>query len=140
MDATIEKLIPHRAPFLFVDRIVVANENEIIGYKTFDKAVDKMATGNFSDFDYIPGMIIFESMAQCGGAGIKKAGLADGFFGLVSMDNVKFLKGATYEEEIKYTINNIRVSSRLIKQSGIATVQNEVIAQATWVCARIDKN
>ncbi|MDO6436716.1 beta-hydroxyacyl-ACP dehydratase [Cyclobacterium sp. 1_MG-2023] len=138
MDASIEKLIPHRSPFLFVDKIISANEKEIIGLKTFDKAIDKMATGSFSDFDFIPGMILIESMAQCGGAGIKKAGLADGFFGLVSMDNVRFLKGATYNEEIKYTIRNIRISNKIIKQSGIATVRNAPIAEATWVCARID--
>jgi len=70
----------------------------------------------------------------------KKAGLAEGFFGLIKMDNVIFFKGVTYEEEIKYVIKNIRVSNRLIKQSGIAYAQNEPVAEATWVCARIDKS
>lgn len=42
-----------------------------------------MLTGSFPDYEYIPGMIIIESMAQCGGAGIKKAKLADGFLGLL---------------------------------------------------------
>lgn len=79
MDASIEKLIPHRSPFLFVDKIISANEKQIIGIKTFDKAIDKMATGSFSDFDFIPGMILIESMAQCGGAGIKKLDLQRAF-------------------------------------------------------------
>lgn len=140
METEIEKLIPHRFPFLFVDKIITANEKEVIGVKSFDKSKDKMLMGSFPEFDFIPGMILIESMAQCGGAGIKKAGLADGFFGLVSMGDVKFLKGVSYGEEIKYIIKNVRVSNRLIKQTGIAYSRNEPIAEATWVCARIDKS
>ncbi|MDO5976028.1 3-hydroxyacyl-ACP dehydratase FabZ family protein [Flavivirga jejuensis] len=140
MKTEIEKLIPHRFPFLFVDKIITANEKEVIGLKSFEKSNDRMLTGSFPNYDFIPGMILIESMAQCGGAGVKKAKLAEGFFGLVSMENVQFLKGVTYSEEIKYIIKNIRVSNRLIKQTGIAYAQNEPIAEATWVCARIDKS
>jgi 3-hydroxyacyl-[acyl-carrier-protein] dehydratase len=138
METEIEKLIPHRFPFLFVDKIITANEKEIIGIRSFDKS-NEMLTGSFPEFNFIPGMILVESMAQCGGAGIKKAGLADGLFGLASLENVVFLKGVTYNEEIKYIIKNIRVSNRFIKQSGIAYAKNEPIVEATWLCARIDR-
>ncbi len=137
METEIEKLIPHRFPFLFLDKIIVANEKEIIGIKSFDKS-NHMLTGSFPEYNYIPGMILVESMAQCGGAGVKKAGLADGLFGLASMDKVTFLKGVTYNEEIKYIIRNIRVSNKLIKQSGIAYAEGEPVAEATWLCVRID--
>ena len=138
MENEIAQLIPHRFPFLFVDKIITANEKEVIGFKSFNKSKNEMLTGSFPESNFVPGMIIIESMAQCGGAGIKKAELADGFFGLISMENVKFLSGAKYDDEIKYTIQNIRVSNRLIKQSGIAHVKNKPIAEATWICARID--
>ncbi|EPR67083.1 3-hydroxyacyl-ACP dehydratase FabZ family protein [Cyclobacterium qasimii] len=139
METEIKKLLPHRFPFLFLDEIITANEKEIIGRKVFDKSNDKMLIGSFPEFNFIPGMILVESMAQCGGAGVNKAGLASGFFALVSMENVKFLKGVTYDEEIKYIIKNIRVSNRLIKQSGVAyNAKNEPIAEATWMCARIE--
>jgi 3-hydroxyacyl-[acyl-carrier-protein] dehydratase len=137
METEIEKLLPHRAPFLFVDKIISANEKEIIGIKSFDKS-NEMLTGSFPEFNYIPGMILVESMAQCGGAGVKKIGLIDGLFGLASIEKVTFFKGVTYNEEIKYVINNIRVSNKLIKQTGIAYANNEPIAEATWLCARID--
>lgn len=139
MKTDIKELIPHRFPFLFVDEIISANKNEVIGLRSFNKSRDEMLTGSFPEFDFIPGMIIIESMAQCGGAGVKKAGLADGLFGLVSLDNVTFFKGAAYDEEIKYVIKNIRVSNKLIKQSGIAYLKEEPIAEATWLCVRIDK-
>lgn len=138
METEIEKLIPHRFPFLFVDKIITANEKEIIGIKSFDKS-NEMLTGSFPEYNFIPGTILVESMAQCGGAGLKKAGLANGFFGLASMEKVTFLKGVTYNEEVKYVIKNIRVSNKLIKQSGVAYANDEPIAEATWLCARIDK-
>ena len=97
-----------------------------------------MLTGSFPNFGFVPGTIIIESMAQCGGAGIKKAGLADGFFGLISMNNVRFLRGVAYGDEVKYVIKNIRVSNRIIRQSGIAYCQDHLVAEATWTCARID--
>ncbi len=96
MKKEIESLIPHRYPFIFVDEILSANNDSVIGLKTFNKEDDKMLTGSFPDYEYIPGMIIIESMAQCGGAGIKKAKLADGFFVLAAMNDVQFFKGVTY--------------------------------------------
>ncbi len=140
MNSNIETLIPHRHPFLFVDKIIVSNENTVIGLKTFDKKEDKLLLGSFPQLEFIPGMILVESMAQCGGAGIKLRGVVNGFFGLVSLENVVFLKGVTYGQEIKYIIKNISVGNRLIKQSGIAFVNNDPVAEATWVCAVINKS
>ena len=138
MKTEIEGLIPHRYLFIFVDEILSANNDSVIGLKTFNKEDEKMLTGSFPDYEYIPGMIIIESMAQCGGAGIKKAKLTDGFFGLAAMNDVQFFKGVTYGDQIRYEIKNIRVSNRIIKQSGIAYFEGEPIAQATWTCGRID--
>ena len=135
MDNTIESLIPHRFPFLFVDEILTATPEEIIGSKTFRRGADEMLCGSFPDSGFIPGMILIESMAQCGGARIKQLGLAYGFFGLVSLDKVRFFKGVSYETEVKYVIKNIRISVRLIKQEGVAYVMNEPVAEASWICA-----
>jgi len=139
MNTEIESLLPHRYPFIFVDEITKANEEIIIGNKTFDKKKDKMLTGSFPDYEYIPGMIIIESMAQCGGAGIKLANLAEGFFGLAAMTDVEFFKGVKFGEKIHYEIKNLLISNRLIKQSGIAYSNETPIAKATWTVGRIDR-
>jgi 3-hydroxyacyl-[acyl-carrier-protein] dehydratase len=138
MSANIEELIPHRYPFIFVDTILSADEHTVIATKTFDREKDKILTGSFPDHGFIPGMIIIESMAQSGGAGIKQIGLASGFFGLAAMTDVQFFRGVSYGEEIKYEVKNIRVSNRIIKQSGIAYCNGVKVAEATWVCGRID--
>lgn len=110
----IEELIPHRRPFLFVDKIVSATKEEIIAVKTFDEN-DAWLKGSFPAFGFIPGMILIESMAQCGGAGVKLLGIAEGIFALTSIEHLQFFKGTEYNREIKYIIQNLRVSSHIIK-------------------------
>lgn len=133
----IEALIPHRIPFLFVDEIIAASKEEIIGIKTFDNA-DTMLKGSFPDFNFVPGVILIESMAQCGGAGIKILGLADGLFGLASIETATFLSGTPYHKLVKYVIQNIRISDKLIKQSGIAYVDEKPVMEARWLCVKIE--
>lgn len=135
----IEDLIPHRTPFLFADHIVEASKDEIIAIKSFDEN-EPWLTGSFknSEHRFIPGMILVESMAQCGGAGIKLLGLTDGLFGLAGIETARFLKGASYGQEIKYVIKNVRVSSKLIKQAGVGYVNGEPVVEAAWLCVRLD--
>ena len=133
----IEKLLPHRGSFLFVDKILSADKQEIVGIKTFD-GTNVFLRGSFPDHDYVPGMILIESMAQCGGAGIRKLGLADGIFGLVSIKAAKFLKGVNYDTPVTYKIKNIKVREKLISQSGIILFKNETAVEASWMSLKMD--
>jgi hypothetical protein len=56
-------------------------------------------------------------MAQCGGAGIKKLGLADGVFGFANIESARFYKGVEYQKVFKMVIKNIKVTDRYLKQS-----------------------
>ncbi|RBL90423.1 3-hydroxyacyl-ACP dehydratase FabZ family protein [Chitinophaga flava] len=132
----VETLIPHRAPFLFADRVTAVSNEEIIGYKTFSED-SELLKGSFPAHGFVPGVILIESMAQCGGAGIKLLGLADGLFGLAGIETARFMKGAHYGVPIRYAIKNIRVSEKIIKQSGIAYMNEEPVMEATWTCVKI---
>lgn len=132
----VEELIPHRDPFLFVDSVISASKEEVVGVKTFDKK-NAWLKGSFPEFNFVPGTILIESMAQCGGAGIKQLGLADGLFGLAGIEQAEFLKGAGYDQEIIYKIKNLRIGDKIIKQSGIAYVNNEPVLTATWMCLKL---
>ena len=133
----IETLIPHRAPFLFVDEITTVDSDKIVGNRTFDNS-EQILKGSFPDFKFVPGMIIIESMAQCGGAGVKMLGIAQGLFGLANIENANFYKGVKFGDKVRYEIKNIRLSEKIIKQSGVAYVDETPVADATWMCVRID--
>ena len=131
----VETLIPHRDPFLYVDKIVSASPEEIVGVKTFSNC-DLFLRGSFPEFNYVPGTILIEAMAQCGGAGIKKLGLAEGFYGFANIEKATFHKGVQYGEEFAMVIRNIKIAERYIKQSGTGYVNNASCLDLTWTCVK----
>lgn len=121
MSKDIENLIPHRAPFLFVDEIISVDKEQIIGVKKFDDT-NFILKGNFPEFNYVPGTILLESMAQCGGAGVRLLGVTNGIFALAYIETAEFLKGVLFGKQVKFVIRNLRLSEKIIKQSGKAYV------------------
>ena len=131
----VETLIPHRDPFLFIDKIVSATPEEIVGVKVFPDN-DQFLKGSFPEFNFVSGTILIEAMAQCGGAGIKKLGLADGFFGFANIESANFLNGVQYGREFRMVIRNIKIAVRYIKQSGVGYVDDEPCVKLTWTCVK----
>jgi 3-hydroxyacyl-[acyl-carrier-protein] dehydratase len=132
----ISELLPHRDPFLFVDKILSSTEEEIIGTKIFSKK-DGWLKGSFPESGFIPGMILVESIAQCGGAGIKLLGIAEGIFALTSIEQVNFYAGGLYGKKIKYLIKNQKISRNIIQQSGIAMMGKLKLMEATWMSVKV---
>jgi 3-hydroxyacyl-[acyl-carrier-protein] dehydratase len=131
----IENLLPHREPFLFVDEIIQADKEKIIAKHVFTEK-EFFFKGHFPQYPVVPGVILLETMAQSGGAGLRKSGAigADSLFFFASVDKVKFRRQVRPGDEVRCEINNLRVSQKMIKQSGIAYVGEEVAAEAEWMC------
>jgi 3-hydroxyacyl-[acyl-carrier-protein] dehydratase len=131
----IEQLIPHRAPFLFVDRITAADEGHITAVHVFGEGAF-FFKGHFPGYPVVPGVILVETMAQAGGAGLRKIGaLGDNaLFFLGTIDKAKFRRQVRPGEEARMEIDNIRVSPRMIKQAGKLYVGDELAAEAEWMC------
>jgi len=131
----IESLLPHRDPFLFVDEIIEANEEKIIAKRVFT-ANEYFFKGHFPEYPVVPGVILVETMAQSGGAGLRKLGVlgGDSLFFFATVDKVKFRRQVRPGDEVRCEINNLRVSPKMIKQSGKAYVGDEVAAEAEWMC------
>lgn len=138
MSKDIENLIPHRAPFLFVDEIISADKEEIIGIKTFDDT-NAILKGSFPELNYVPGTILIESMAQCGGAGVRLLGISNGIFALAYIETAQFFKGVLFNQKVKFVIKNVRLSEKMIKQSGKAYLGDDVVLEASWMCIRIEE-
>ena len=130
----VKKLLPHRDPFLFVDSIEKSDKDEIIAYRTYtDK--EFFFKGHFPDYPVVPGVILVETMAQAGGAGIAMSGvLGESLFFLATVDKAKFRRQVKPGEKVRLEIKNIRISGAMIKQSGKAFVGDELAAEAEWLC------
>jgi len=131
----IEKLLPHRDPFLFVDEIVEADSGKITAKRKFPQS-EYFFKGHFPEYPVVPGVILVETMAQSGGAGLRKTGVLgeDALFFFATVDKVKFRRQVRPGEEVRCEIENLRVSAKMIKQRGKAYVGDELAAEAEWMC------
>jgi len=133
--AGIEKLLPHRDPFLFIDSIDATTEEEIVARHVFG-ADEFFFKGHFPEYPVVPGVILCETMAQAGGAGLVKRGAlpTDALFFFASLDKVKFRNQVRPGDEVRIVVKNLRVSAHMIKQSGVAYVGDKIACEAEWMC------
>lgn len=133
---SVAELLPHRQPFLFVDRLDQADADLIVGYKRF--APDEpFFAGHFPSHPVVPGVLLIECLAQCGGAGI--AAQSDGtgsILFLAAVEKAKFRRQVRPGDEVRLEVATTRSSPAIIRQSGKAYVGEELAAEATWLCLR----
>ena len=131
--ADILKLLPHRYPFLLIDRIIeVDGDNSGIGIKnvTFNEPIFQ---GHFPGEPVFPGVLIIEGMAQTAGAMAIASGAASGkdhIVYLLTVDKCKFRKPARPGDRIEYHIRKLRRRMTMGWFEARAIVDGVVIAEA----------
>ena len=133
-DGPTENLLPHRKPFLFVDKLLYADQKRYTGEVTYGED-SWFFKGHFPDYPVVPGVILVESLAQCGGAGLVASGIVrNGLFFLIGVNGAKFRRQVRPKEKLRMEIENTKVSSRMVVQKGMAYVGDELAAEAEFRC------
>ena len=89
----IKKMLPHRNPFLLLDKVIEKGSDYIVGIKNVTMN-EPFFVGHFPAEPVMPGVLIIEAMAQCGGVFVISSQPADGDYStyFMTMDNIKFRK------------------------------------------------
>ena len=127
------KSVPHRFPFLLVDRIIEIHGSEkIVGIKNVS-INEQFFQGHFPDRPVMPGVLICEAMAQVGAIFARNArgGVADNkVFVLTGLDNVKFKRPVEPGDQLRMELTCLKRRGSFWKMQGTATVDGKLVAQA----------
>lgn len=128
----ISKLLPHRYPFLLVDRIIeVEPWKRIVGFKnvTINEAFFQ---GHFPGNPIMPGVLIIEAMGQAGGI-LSRLSIEDdkkGSIYFMAMDKAKFRRPVIPGDRLMLEVTALRTGSKVWKIAGKASVENDLTAEA----------
>jgi UDP-3-O-[3-hydroxymyristoyl] N-acetylglucosamine deacetylase/3-hydroxyacyl-[acyl-carrier-protein] dehydratase len=128
----IMKVLPHRYPFLLVDRILeIEGKQRIVGMKNVTMN-EPFFQGHFPGHPIMPGVLIIEAMAQVGGmllmGGLEGAEQKVVYF--MSLDNVRFRKPVRPGDQLRFELDVIQIRGAVCKMRGIAKVDGELVAEA----------
>lgn len=135
----IKGYIPHRDPFLFVDKVLEFEPyTRIVAIKTFPAEQD-FFKGHFPGHPVVPGVILIEALAQTAavlmGASFLKDENADNLEGcyLMGLDKVKFRKVVNPDDEIKLEVDIQKLRSKIVTFKASAFVLDSKVAEAEFM-------
>lgn len=128
----IEKMLPHRYPFLLVDRILDITDDTIVGFKNITMN-EPMFQGHFPSNPVFPGVLQIEAMAQCGGIfaldKVEDPHLYTTYF--MKIDNVKFKKKIIPGDTVVFELSLLSPMRRgLVNMGGKGYVNGEIAVEA----------
>jgi len=132
----IMSLLPHRYPFLLVDRILEFVQNKkVIALKNVT-INEPFFQGHFPGAPIMPGVLIIEAMAQAGGVLVVKSMSEEKHGALIyfmSLDKVKFRKPVLPGDQLVLEIKILKQRAKAIKMSGLAFVDEKIMAEAEFM-------
>ena len=139
----IKRLLPHRYPFLLVDRVVEFEANKrILGIKNVS-GNEPFFEGHFPTQPVMPGVLVIEALAQAGGllTQLSKRGEDDPegeqLFYLVKIDNAKFSKMVVPGDRLELDVELKRTIRNMAMYTAIARVDGVQVACAEILCAEV---
>ena len=135
----IQEIIPHRYPFLMVDRILDMDENRIIGVKNVT-VNEPFFQGHFPGHPVMPGVLILEAMAQTAGVyALSRSDNRGKLAYFATINNVKFRRPVVPGDQLILEVTFMKARTKIIQIHGVAKVGEEIAAEADLVFAIVNK-
>ena len=132
----IQKIIPHRYPFLLVDRVIeIVPGERAVGIKNVS-INEPFFQGHFPDYAVMPGVLIVEALAQVGGVALGQMEEYKGrlaFF--AGIDNVRFKKQVRPGDTLRLEVELSQIRRNIGTGSGKATVEGELACKGDFMFA-----
>lgn len=138
----IKKYIPHRYPFLLVDRVLELEENRIVTIKNVT-VNEEFFNGHFPGAPIMPGVLQVEAMAQAGAIMIMKNTVEDAETTLMvftGIKSAKFRKSVVPGDQLKIEVKLTNQRRNFITMKGIATVDDKVVCELEASAAIVPKD
>jgi UDP-3-O-[3-hydroxymyristoyl] N-acetylglucosamine deacetylase/3-hydroxyacyl-[acyl-carrier-protein] dehydratase len=134
-------ILPHRYPFLLVDRITAIEEGKSIeGYKNVT-INEPFFAGHFPGHPIMPAVLIVEAMAQVGGLLLLNSvdDPNDKLMYFMGIDNAKFRRPVTPGDQLHFHLTLVKIKGRTSKMRGEAFVDGQLVAEADLMAAVVDR-
>ena len=138
----IQKILPHRYPFLMVDAILEMERfKRIVGVKNVS-INESFFQGHFPGKPILPGVLIIEAMAQTGGLLLLQEvpDRENKLLYFVAVDDARFRRPVVPGEQLRLEVSVVSWRGNFCKLSGLATVNGELAAEAILMCKMVDRD
>lgn len=137
------KILPHRYPFLLVDKILECNLGESIKGLKNVTINEPFFQGHFPGQPIMPGVLILEAMAQVGGILAylsNEEEMENRLFYFIGLDKVRFRKTVVPGDQIIFDLTMLKRKMKMYMMAGRATVDGRLVAEAELMAAMSDEN
>ncbi|MBN2816792.1 MAG: 3-hydroxyacyl-ACP dehydratase FabZ [Campylobacterales bacterium] len=141
----IQEILPHRYPFLLVDRVTKLDKNETLSAYKNVSISENIFQGHFPGHPIYPGVMILEGMAQAGGIlafksmDMSKEEAAQKVVYFMSIDNAKFRSPVKPGDQLEYRISVIKHKGSIWMLKGEAYVDEKLVSEAELKAMIVDK-
>jgi 3-hydroxyacyl-[acyl-carrier-protein] dehydratase len=138
----IMSILPHRYPFLLIDRIVeMERKTRIVALKNVTINEPHFA-GHFPEYPIMPGVLMVEAIAQAGGAMLltEFPDRADKLMVFTSIDSAKFRRPVVPGDQLRIEVSVLNWRATAVRMKGVATVEGKIACEATIMCALVPRS